>query len=213
MLPSSRMFKLPPMPYLFKPNDQKTRAFLELERPKPYSYAEQGATAHETLVKGFDNDFNAVELGVGTEVWMAAKAAVRQWKMFPGDWACIWPDVTPIRAGEVVAMQAKVMGLWWLNSCRLVYVIDEPDRFGFAYGTLPGHVECGEELFAVERTAEGRVRYVIKAFSRPRLWIARLGYPIARAYQRKFVQASQSSMLQFVQAFQRHEKLDTIQLD
>jgi uncharacterized protein (UPF0548 family) len=28
---------------------------------------------------------------------------------------------------------------------RVVYVIDEADRQGFAYGTLPGHPESGEE--------------------------------------------------------------------
>ena len=33
--------------------------------------------------------------------------------------------------------------------CRVVYVVDEPDRRGFAYGTLPGHAESGEELFLV----------------------------------------------------------------
>lgn len=197
------------MPFIFKPNEHTTQVFLDQERSKPHSYAEIGATAVETLVSGFDNDFNQVELGTGEAVWEAAKAAIRAWKMFPGRWACIWPESTPIRAGEVVAMQAKVMGLWWLNSCRIVYVVDAPERFGFAYGTLPGHVECGEELFVVERSAEGRVRYVIKAYSRPRLWVARLGYPVARAYQRKFVRESQASILQFVGATLRHEKTES----
>jgi uncharacterized protein (UPF0548 family) len=50
----------------------------------------------------------------------------------------------------------------------------------------------------VERTADGTVRYVIKAFSRPRVWIARLGYQIARAQQRRFVRDSKASMLNFV---------------
>lgn len=34
------------------------------------------------------------------------------------------------------------LGPRWLSVravCRVVYVIDEPDRVGFAYGTLPGH--------------------------------------------------------------------------
>jgi uncharacterized protein (UPF0548 family) len=35
--------------------------------------------------------------------------------------------------------------------CRIVYVIDEPDRRGFAYGTLPGHPERGEEAFIISR--------------------------------------------------------------
>ena len=187
------------MPSIFKPNSIQCNAFIEQERLLPHSYTEVGSTQQETPVPGFDNDFNFVELGQGEAVWVAAKAAIRQWKMFPGIWACLWPDTTPIRAGEVVAMLAKVMGLWWLNSCRIVYVIDIHDKFGFAYGTLPGHAECGEELFMVEKLPDGTVRYVIKAFSRPRVWVARLGYPIARAQQRKFVRDSKASMLRFVQ--------------
>ena len=43
--------------------------------------------------------------------------------------------------------------------CRVVYVVDEPDRRGFAYGTLPGHAESGEELFMVRfDPATGRLR-------------------------------------------------------
>jgi uncharacterized protein (UPF0548 family) len=186
------------MPSIFKPSDSETSAFIERERNLPFSYVDVGSTQKEIPVSGFDNDFNSIELGQGDAVWEAAKEAIRQWKMFPGGWACIWPERTPIREGEVVAMQAKVMGLWWLNTCRIVYVIDIQDKFGFAYGTLPGHAECGEELFMVERTADGTVRYVIKAFSRPRVWIARLGYQIARAQQRRFVRDSKASMLNFV---------------
>lgn len=189
------------MPSFFKPSESATRAFLERERALPYSYSEVGSTQKETLIAGFDNDFNFIELGEGEAVWLAAKEAIRQWKMFPGGWASIWPESSPIREGEVVAMHARVLGLWWLNSCRIVYVIDTQDKFGFAYGTLPGHAECGEELFMVERSIDGKVRYVLKAFSRPRVWIARLGYPIARAQQRKFVSQSKASMLQFVQSY------------
>lgn len=186
------------MPRLSKPSESITRAFLARERDLPHSYVEIGETQHDTTVAGYDNDFNFVELGHGDAVWEAAKTAIQQWKMFPGGWACISPEDTPIQVGEVVAMQAKVMGLWWLNSCRIVYVVDNQDKFGFAYGTLPGHAECGEELFLVEKTSDGTVRYIIKAFSRPRVWVARLGYPIARAYQRKFVRESKASMLDFV---------------
>jgi uncharacterized protein (UPF0548 family) len=50
---------------------------------------------------------------------------------------------------------------------RVVYVIDEPDRKGFAYGTLPGHPERGEESFVVERRADESVWLTIRSFSRP----------------------------------------------
>jgi uncharacterized protein (UPF0548 family) len=33
--------------------------------------------------------------------------------------------------------------------CRVIYTITAPRRKGFAYGTLPGHPECGEEAFTI----------------------------------------------------------------
>ena len=185
--------------YFNKPSDPQLQPFLALQKTLPHSYAEVGKTLEGKSVPGFDNDLNSIVLGEGDKAWEAAKEALRRWKMFPGEWAWIWPDRTPLEKGETVVMAARVWGLWWMNSCRIVYTIDETERFGFAYGTLPGHVELGEELFLVERNAQGEVRYVIKAFSRPRFWLARLAYPVARAHQRKFVRESKQSMLQFVQ--------------
>ena len=69
---------------------------------------------------------------------------------------------------------------------RVVYVIDEPDRKGFAYGTLPGHPERGEEAFVVERRADDSIWLVIRAFSRPSnafFWVA---YPALRLLQAIF---------------------------
>ena len=72
-----------------------------------------------------------------------------------------------------MAVIARRLGLWWLNACRIVYVVDEPgpvSRYGFAYGTLPDHAGSGEERFLVEwDRASGEVWYDILAFSRPQL--------------------------------------------
>jgi uncharacterized protein (UPF0548 family) len=66
---------------------------------------------------------------------------------------------------------------------QVVRVLDEPDRRGFVYGTLPGHPEVGEEAFLAERDAEGTWVHV-RAFSRPGTWYARLGGPAGRLAQR-----------------------------
>ncbi len=50
---------------------------------------------------------------------------------------------------------------------RVVYVIDEPDRRGAAFGTLPGHPLSGEELFLVERRPDGSVWFTVRILSRP----------------------------------------------
>jgi uncharacterized protein (UPF0548 family) len=70
-----------------------------------------------------------------------------------------------------------------LASCEIVYVTDDTDRFGFAYGTLPSHPERGEEAFHVERSADGEVTFGVIAFSRPADLFGRVGGPVARAVQ------------------------------
>ena len=77
----------------------------------------------------------------------------------------------PIAPGTNVAVLARVLGIWYLNACRIVYVIDETgpiETYGFAYGTLPDHAEKGEERFSVVWDhADDSVRYEQFAFSRP----------------------------------------------
>ncbi|MFC6343752.1 DUF1990 domain-containing protein, partial [Nocardioides hankookensis] len=81
--------------------------------------------------------------------------------------------------GATVAMRLGPLRV----PCRVVYVVREPDRVGFAYGTLPGHPESGEERFEVARAADGTVTFEVTAFSRPATMLARLGGPIGRAVQ------------------------------
>jgi uncharacterized protein (UPF0548 family) len=64
-----------------------------------------------------------------------------------------------------------------------MYVIDEPDKAGFAYGTLPGHPECGEAAFTLVLGSDARVAFVVRSFSRRVDPLARLGAPVARLVQ------------------------------
>ena len=69
--------------------------------------------------------------------------------------------------------------------CRVVYVVDEPDRRGFAYGTLPGHAESGEELFLVRYDPDtDEVSAAVTAFSRHATWWSRLASPVTSLVQR-----------------------------
>jgi uncharacterized protein (UPF0548 family) len=158
-----------------------------------------GATNAHPPVPGYDNDRSSVLLGHGEAVYATACEALRQWRMFPGGWAWVEPPGTPIRQGQALVMIARVFGLHWVNACRIVYTLDGsgPDRrYGFAYGTLPAHVELGEERFSIEWLPDDSVWYDLRAFSQPRHWLARLGRPVARALQRRFVRASLRNMQQ-----------------
>src|SRR5262249_3816421 len=106
-----------------------------------------------------------------------------------------FPCDAPIAEGTTVAVVARAFGLVWINACRIVYVVDEPGRaFGFAYGTLPDHVESGEERFMIETESDGTVWYDLLAFWRPRHPVAGLGYPLTRALQKRFARDSMAAM-------------------
>ena len=62
-------------------------------------------------------------------------------------------------------------------------MIDEPDRAGFAYGTLPGHPECGEESFIIERGGDGLLTFTVAAWPRPATRVSRVAGPLAAVLQ------------------------------
>lgn len=170
--------------------------FLAHQQSATLDYPQRGASNGGAAPRGFNLDHNRARIGSGDVAFAAACAALRAWRMFPAPWTRIFPGGAPIREGQTVAMLAHAFG-WWLNACRIVYVIDETApvrRFGFAYGTLPTHVEEGEERFGVELLADGSVWYDLRAFSRPRRRIVRLAKPLARRLQRRFVRESQAAM-------------------
>ena len=147
---------------------------------------------------GYVVDRTRVKLGNGETVFLAAKAALEQWEHLRLGWLAASSPPTPIQTGEVVAVIARTAGVWWLNACRIVYVVDEKvpvRRFGFAYGTLPDHAESGEEQFLIGSGPSGdSVWYDILAFSRPRHVLAKIGYPIVRRMQKRFGRESAAAM-------------------
>jgi len=180
-----------------KPTAESMRRVLAVQAKLDFTYGAVGSTAHTPPV-GYVVDRTRVKLGEGEAVFRSARAALEHWQQFRLGWVDAWPTNTPIRAGEVVAVMGRAIGLWWLNCCRIIYVIDEAgpvSRFGFSYGTLPGHVESGEERFLIEWDHQSNeVWYDIMAFSRPNHFLTRVGYRAVRSTQKRFGRDSAASM-------------------
>jgi uncharacterized protein (UPF0548 family) len=184
-----------------RPTAARIARFLAAQEDAPFSYAEVGAT-RDAPPPRYTVDHNRVRLGTGIAVFDRAAAALRGWRMLTLGWAAVYPQEAAIMPGCTVALVARHYGFWSLNACRIVYVIDEVGgadgvrRFGFAYGTLPDHGAVGEERFMIEwRPADDRVWYDLYAVSRPGHPLARLGYPLVRALQRRFAHASKRAMV------------------
>jgi uncharacterized protein (UPF0548 family) len=103
-------------------------------------------------------------------------------------------DGTPfLQAGDSIELIIPFGPFSVKAPARVVYVIDEPTRKGFAYGTMIGHPEDGEEAFIVDHRDDGSVWLTIRAFSRPASWYWWLVYPVLRIsqeyYTRRYLRA------------------------
>jgi uncharacterized protein (UPF0548 family) len=176
-----------------RPSAQEIEAFRRTQGALAFSYSQVGMT-RSGAPHGFVVDHHRIELGRGDAVWERARHAVRTWTMFDLGWVELHTRDAPIRVGTTVAVLAHSLGLWTLNATKIVYVVDEPRSFGFAYGTLPDHAERGEERFLVERDLAGVVTYDVLAYSRPEQFLAKLAQPWVRRMQKRFALDSLHTM-------------------
>ena len=177
------------------------RRFIDAQKQCQFTYAAIGST-NQLQPSSSKADYIRVKLGEGAAVYNVARRALERWKHFRLGWVEPCLPLAAIKSGEVAAIAIRAMGAWWLNAAKIVYVVDEDgpvSRFGFAYGTLPGHAESGEERFLVEWDhATDVVTYSILAFSQPRHWLARLGRPMVRRLQHHFRKDSAAAMVRAV---------------
>jgi len=177
-----------------KPPVSRIEEFLVTQRKEDFSYSEVGATRTRPP-SGYVVDHNRVRLGFGERSFHHAKELLNAWRMFDLGWIEVFPRNLKIAPGATVAVMIHHFGFWSLNACRIIYLVDEGRRYGFAYGTLQDHAEQGEERFSIEWLDDDSVWYDILAFSRPRQWQARMAGPISRMLQRRFAHDSKAAMM------------------
>jgi uncharacterized protein (UPF0548 family) len=148
------------------------------------TYGDVGATLAGRQPEGFHHDRYETVLGVGPEVFERAVTGLRTWQAHRLPGLRILPDHQEIRTGMTIIVTLGTPILALAAPCRIVSVIEGQVRWGFAYGTLPGHPEQGEEAFIVSISADQTVRFEIEAFSRSDDPLVRLSGPIGRGIQR-----------------------------
>jgi uncharacterized protein (UPF0548 family) len=188
-----------------RPTEEKVREYLMSLKDAPQSYAPVGCTRDERqgepIPKGFNRDHERVLLGKGEEVLRRACHAIQTWQMMPPSVVQPCPAGVPIEEGAMVCnlFRAWTLGGWLVLPTRILYLVDETTgdftRSGFAYGTVQGHWEHGEERFLVEwDRRDDSVWYDLLVFSRPRHPLARLAYPYSRYEQGRFRRLSCEAM-------------------
>jgi uncharacterized protein (UPF0548 family) len=157
----------------------------------PFTYEQVGATRDELLPSGYAHVSRDVVIGHGPTCFHDATEALLSWQMHREAGLSVAADAARATAGALVVLRAGWGPLSITIPCRVVYSVDSSvdssvdtkDCRGFAYGTLPGHPEQGEEAFTVRLTQDNEVRLRIRAFSRPATALARAGGPFTRLVQ------------------------------
>ncbi len=144
------------------------------------TYPEVGATASD-MPGGYHHLHKSSVIGRGRDRFERAAAEGMRWGMLRGAGLRVEATAPVATVGAEVLVHLGPV----IAPCRVVYVVDEPDRRGFAYGTLPGHAESGEELFLVRYDpATDLVHAEVTAFSRHATWWSRLASPVTSLVQR-----------------------------
>ncbi|HEY9424108.1 MAG TPA: DUF1990 domain-containing protein [Microterricola sp.] len=168
---------------------------------QPPSYGPVGGTLAPTLLdsppEGYRSTESSVRIGSGAERFAAASADLMRWQVLLRSGITVTDAAgaaaRPVTLGDTVVQSLPLAGLRFKAPIRVVLVMHDPRRVGYAAGTLPGHPLRGEELFLIEHRADDSVWLVIRAFARPATPLYRVGSPVIgfarRRYTARFLRA------------------------
>lgn len=148
------------------------------------TYPAVGATRSPELPSGYHHVDRTLRIGHGRRTFDHVAEGLLSWQMHR--YAGMRPDLAPIAPDTPTELLLGAGPVKLGIPCRIIYVTTDPARRGFAYGTLPGHPETGEEAFHVTIDPRDEVHAHIRAFSRPANLLVRLGGPLPGLAQRYF---------------------------
>ncbi|WP_149179141.1 DUF1990 domain-containing protein [Streptomyces sp. TRM49041] len=152
-----------------------------------FTYPDVGATrSPATLPDGYHHLRHRTPIGHGRDVFEAAGAAVTTWRMHRASGARVHTEAARAEPGVRLTVAVGAGPLEYGVPCEVVWTAYEERRTGFAYGTLTGHPESGEESFVVELRPDGSVWFTLTAFSRPGRWYTRAAGPLVPVLQRRY---------------------------
>jgi uncharacterized protein (UPF0548 family) len=150
-----------------------------------FTYEDVGATREDvaSCPPGYRRIHVRTRIGEGEGLFRRACEALLTWEMHRA--AGFGMETGAERVEPDVDVTVSVGGII-KAPCRVVWTLDERRRVGWAYGTLEGHPESGEEAFLLDRTGDGTVWLTVAAFSRPAKWYTKAVGPATRGLQHAY---------------------------
>jgi uncharacterized protein (UPF0548 family) len=149
------------------------------------SYEEVGATRleEESWATGPRRLESRVRLGSGDECWTTSAGAVMRWAVKTRSGFRIMGEPV-VTLGADYDLVFRCARLTVREPVRVVGLVDQGSRRGFAYGTRLGHPVSGEEAFIVHRDETGEVWLTVRSMTMPAPGWRRVGFPLFLTAQR-----------------------------
>jgi len=162
----------------------------------PFNYDCVGSTSPSSSPwpqppAGYRRYEETILIGDGEAEWTAASDALMEWEIKKRSGFQVAPPSNATE-GESHCLTASIGPFDVREPVRVVTVVAERDRRGFAYGTLEGHPVSGEEAFVVHRRGES-VLLTLRSLTRPASGTWRPVFPALlvaqRFYRRRYRKA------------------------
>lgn len=167
-----------------RPSPAALARLLTLAEARDLSYDHVGSTLDPAAWPGRSTYERSVELGSGDAVLAVAADALRAWACHRGIRARVHPADAAVAEGTSLLITLPIGPASVVVPDRIVWVVDEPDRFGFGYGTIEGHQEAGEEAFLATRRRDRSVVATIRVDARTATRAADALAPAIRTFQK-----------------------------
>jgi len=159
------------------------------------TYQPRGLAKLHQTPKGFTTNYYHQKIGSTHAEFLEAKRIIANLDHLNWEWVECMTEPNQLQLDSIIATQVRYLGVWALDISKVIEIIDEKTddliRFGYVMGSTKYHVLHGEEAFILEYNRQNEeTHYHIYSYSKPRGSLMRLGGPLIRRAQRKFVRAA-----------------------
>lgn len=171
-----------------KPTKEQLREIAKNEHNRSISYSPSNVTRDGVVPEDFMSKSWTMSVGQGRNDFNNACEAMRKWKGYDAARIIREPAEPDLQLNNTLILAIPALGLFHVTAmCEILEVVDEENRFGFAYGTLDHHPECGEERFIIELHEDESVTFTVDAIYKHGAMGIKVVTPLATYLQAKAI--------------------------